>query len=214
MDAIDDLIQRLRKLSACQVSDGLGAVGLARDGMLGIHAMEPAQRVVGRAFTVRCRPAVEAVGARIEYLQDLSPGDVVVISNQGRLDCSVWGGQRTVAAIQRGAVGTVVDGAYRDIEEHRQLGYPVFGRAATIVGSMGYASPVATNEVLLIGGILVRPGDYVVGDGSGVAVIPHERVADVLDAAESITAEEDRISAAVQAGEDFTSFRKLVRDAR
>jgi 4-hydroxy-4-methyl-2-oxoglutarate aldolase len=208
-----ELTERLARLSASQVSDALGAAGLPRDGLLGVHAMEPAQHIVGRAFTVYFRPAAEAAGLEADYLAEVSPGEVIVLGNHGRLDCSVWGGQRTVGAQQRGAAATVVDGAYRDVDEHRALGYPVFGRAATVTGSSGYTVPVATGETLTISGILIRPGDYIVGDASGVVVIPHDRAQDVAAHAERITAEEQAIAAAVAAGADFTAVRAASRAA-
>lgn len=208
-----ELTDRLARLSACQVSDGLGAAGLPRDGLLGVFPIEPARRIVGRAFTVCFRPAAEAADRKIEYIGDVSPGEVIVLGNHGRLDCSVWGGQRTVGALQRGAVATVVDGAYRDVDEHRELGYPVFGRAPTVTGSSGYAVPVATGERLTISGILIRPGDYIVGDASGVVVIPQDLAEEVTAHAERLAAEEQRIAAAVAAGADFTTFRADIRAA-
>jgi 4-hydroxy-4-methyl-2-oxoglutarate aldolase len=208
-----ELTERLALLSACQVSDGLGAAGLPRDGLLGVFPIEPARRIVGRAFTVYFRPAAEMASRKIEYLGAVSPGEVIVLGNHGRLDCSVWGGQRTIGAQQRGAVATVIDGAYRDVDEHRELGYPVFGRAPTVTGSSGYTVPVATGETLTISGIVIRPGDYIVGDASGVVVIPQDRAEEVTAHAERITAEEQRIAAAVTAGADFTTFRADTRAA-
>ncbi len=208
-----ELTERLARLSASQISDGLGAAGLPRDGLLGIHAMEPARHIVGRAFTVLFRPAAEAADRKIEYIADVGPGDVIVLGNHGRLDCSVWGGQRTVGAIQRGAVASVVDGAYRDVDEHRALGYPVFGRAATVTGSSGYAVPVATGEALTISGVLIRPGDYIVGDASGVVVVPQDRAEEVTAHTERITAEEERIAAGVAGGADFATIRAGIRTA-
>jgi hypothetical protein len=107
-----ELTERLARLSASQVSDGLGAAGLPRDGLLGVFPIEPARHIAGRAFTVYFRPAAEAADRKIEYIAAVSPGDVIVLGNHGRLDCSVWGGQRTVGALQRGAAAT------RDLLKH------------------------------------------------------------------------------------------------
>ena len=208
-----ELTERLARLSAVQVSDGLGAAGLPREGLLGVFPIKPARHIAGRAFTVYFRPAAEAADRKIEYIAGVSPGEVIVLGNHGRLDCSVWGGQRTVGAIQRGAVASVVDGAYRDVDEHRALGYPVFGRAATVTGSSGYAVPVATGEALTISGVLIRPGDYIVGDASGVVVVPRDRAEEVTAHTERITAEEERIAAAVAGGADFATIRAGIRTA-
>lgn len=207
----DALISRLGALSSCQVSDGMGAVGLSRDGLAGIYALEPAQHIVGRAFTVRFELASGSPTPYGEYLGEVSEGDVLILDNDGRTFCSVWGGQRSVGALQRGAAAAVVNGAYRDVDEHRQLGFPVFGRAPTIVGSTGCVVPVGVNEVLSIEGIEVAPGDYVVGDASGVIVIPAARADEVAAEAERVAAEEARISKAVEDGVEFVGVRADVR---
>jgi 4-hydroxy-4-methyl-2-oxoglutarate aldolase len=160
-------------------------------------------KVVGPAFTVQCLPAAESRDARIEYLCEIPAGAVVVIANGGRTDCSVWGGQRTLAAHQRGAVGSVVDGAFRDVEEHVALGYPVFARARTVVGSAGFANPVASQVDVRLAGVDVAPGDLVLGDGSGVIVVPAARLAEVLEVAEATAADERRVATAVAGGTEY-----------
>lgn len=202
-----DVIDRFRALSSCQISDALAELELPHRGLEGVVTLDLTARIAGPAFTVTCRPAEESVGRRIEYLGDIPAGAVVVLANQGRLDCSVWGGQRTLAARQRGAVGTVVDGAYRDVTEHADMGYPVFARGRTIVGSAGVANPVASGEAVEVAGVSVSPGDLVVGDASGVVVVPAEHVEEVLRVAEAGAAEERRVAAEVEAGRDFFEAR-------
>jgi regulator of RNase E activity RraA len=211
---MNDLFARYAALSTCQVSDSLGALGLPQLGLSGIYPIDPDVTMVGTAFTVTCRPAEESQGARIEYLGEIPAGAVVVIANGGRVDCSVWGGQRSLAARQRGAVGTVVDGAYRDVREHRALGYPVFGRSPSIVGSNGFANPVAWGETVEVAGVVVRPGDLVLGDVNGVVVVPVDAITAVLEHAETEAARERQISAAVAAGTDFFEARAAARNAR
>jgi regulator of RNase E activity RraA len=202
-----NLLSRLADLSAGQLSDGMGAVGLPTAGLAGISAAWDAPRMVGRARTVTFRPLVEADSVRPEYLGRVRQDEVLVLDNQGRLDCSVWGGQRSLGAIQRGAVGTVVDGAYRDVDEHVKLRYPVFGRAATIVGSRAAVIAAAADEILSIGEVRVAPGDYVVGDTSGVIVVPQDRALEVIAASEDVREDERRIELAVARGVDFLSLR-------
>lgn len=204
------MIERYRALSTCQISDALAELGLPHRGLDGIVTLDLGAKIVGPAFTVRCLPAEESVGARIEYLQDIPAGAVVTIANGGRLDGSVWGGQRTLAARQRGAVGTVVDGAFRDIPEHAAMGYPVFARGRTVVGSQGVANPVASQETVELSGVTVSPGDLVVGDASGVVVVPEANIEAVLAAAEAGAAEERRVLAEVEAGRDYFAARRQV----
>lgn len=208
-----DIIDRYRQVSSCQVSDSMGALGLSRAGLRGVQPIDASARVVGPAFTVTCVPAAEAPAGRVEYLQDIIAGSVVVIANGGRTDCSVWGGQRTVAARQRGAVGTVVDGACRDVSEHLEMGYPVFSLTRTVVGSAGIASPVASQQPIVAGGVTVNPGDLVIGDASGVVVVPGSHLRQVLEHAEAEAREEGRIAAEVAAGRDYFEAKRGASNA-
>ncbi|HEY2326918.1 MAG TPA: RraA family protein [Gaiellaceae bacterium] len=198
-----EMIDRYHALSSCVISDSLADLGLPHRGLDGIVTLDLAAKIVGPAFTVQCLPAGESGGQRIEYLREIPNGAVVVIANGGRLDCSVWGGQRTLAARQRGAVGTVVDGAYRDILEHAALSYPVFARGRTIVGSAGMANPVAAQLTVELAGVSVEPGDLIFGDASGVAVIPQASVTAVLEASEAASDEEQRVVTEVTNGRDY-----------
>jgi regulator of RNase E activity RraA len=201
------MIERYRALSSCQISDALAELGLPHRGLEGVVTLDLSAKIVGPAFTVTCLPADESVGRRIEYLGDIPAGAVVMLANGGRLDCSVWGGQRTLAAKQRGAVAAVVDGAYRDIPEHASMGFPVFARGRTVVGSAGVANPVASQEPVTMGGLDVSPGDLVLGDASGVVIVPAAEVERVLGIAEAGAAEEQRVVAEVAGGRDFFDAR-------
>jgi 4-hydroxy-4-methyl-2-oxoglutarate aldolase len=198
-----ETLERYRALSTGLLSDSFREVGLPPLGLAGIVSLDTTVKVVGPAFTVQCLPAAESRDARIEYLCEIPAGAVVVIANGGRTDCSVWGGQRTLAAHQRGAVGSVVDGAFRDVEEHVALGYPVFARARTVVGSAGFANPVASQVDVRLAGVDVAPGDLVLGDGSGVIVVPAARLAEVLEVAEATAADERRVATAVAGGTEY-----------
>ncbi len=207
--AVDnDVIARYRLLSPCTISDALASLGVGRSALDGIIPAALDAKVVGPAFTVTCEQASTSTRDRIDYMEDIIPGSVVVVTNDGRVDCSVWGGQRTVAARYRGAVGSVVDGAYRDIPEHIAMDYPVFAKARTIVASQGYSNPVAMQETIEIGGVSVSPGDLIVGDASGVVVIPAEHIEQALVLSEAITAKESWIIEQVEAGADYFQAKR------
>lgn len=208
MTISQDTLERYRALSTPLVSDSLKDAGLSPRGLDGIVSLDLTVKVVGPAFTVQCLPADESRDARIEYLGDIPSGAVVVVANGGRTDCSVWGGQRTLAARQRGAVGSVVDGAFRDVEEHAAFGYPVWARARAVAGSAGFSNPVASQVDVTLSGVGVSPGDLVLADGSGVVVVPQGRVEEVLGLAEATAADEKRITAAVAAGVDYFEAKK------
>lgn len=180
-----DVIERLRAVSTGDLSDGLLAAGLPARELAGIRPIEPIVRMVGRARTVVFRNDGGAEANRVDYLEHVRSGDVLVLDNGGRTDCSVWGGGRALGAIELGVVGVVIDGAYRDVEQHRQLGCPVFGRAATVVsGAASGVVPVAVNVIVRVGGVEISPDDWLVGDATGVVVVPPGRVEEVLVEAE------------------------------
>jgi regulator of RNase E activity RraA len=206
-DIDSDVIARYRLLSPCTISDALASVGVGRSALDGINTLDLEAKIVGPAFTVTCEQPAVSTRDRIDYMEQIPSGSVVVIDNGGRIDSSVWGGQRTVAARYRGAEGTVAYGAYRDIPEHIAMDYPVFACARTIVASQGYSNPVATGETLDIGGVAVATGDLIVGDGSGVVVIPAEHIEQILVLSEAATSKEQWIIDQVEGGRDYFEAR-------
>jgi len=108
------------------------------------------------------------------------PGDVLVIDAKGYIGGAVWGGVQAAYAIRRGVAGLVVDGAIRDVEDMRQMGFPVFCRGVTPVGPhKGWADSV--NVPIQCGGIPVKAGDIVAGDDDGVAIVPREYLEEVYE---------------------------------
>lgn len=209
-----ELFDGFMEFTTCQASDAMDSVGLRRGGLTGIEALEPVRRFCGRAFTVTIAPHETHSSRKIEYLAHAKKGDVIMLAHGGRVDCSVWGGQRTVGAKQAGAVAAVVDGAYRDIDEHRAENFPVYGRQKTPMSSRGNIVPVAVNEPVFMAGVLVNAGDVVFGDASGVVVIPGDRAEEILQKTRAIAAEEADIAAAVEKGKNFAEYRAGVNSVR
>jgi 4-hydroxy-4-methyl-2-oxoglutarate aldolase len=147
----------------------------------------------------------------VEYLEYVEPGDVIVIANGGRIDCSSWGGQRSLGARQKGAVAAVLHGAYRDVDELRAAGFPVYGVGRTVAGSRHGGIPVAVDVPVTITGCTVNPGDIVVGDASGVIVVPQHAAEDVLREAEAVAGREHSTATALADGADFLAYRASLR---
>ena len=191
MDAdFQALVERAKLLSSCHISDGMDRVGLSRAGLVGIRPLEPVGMAVGEAFTVSLKPVGEVERLAGDYFDYLLPGQMVMLANDGRVHCSVWGGNRSLTTLKRGGVGAVADGAYRDVPEHRMLGLPVFGLQPTSMASVGVVVPYRVNEPVEMRGVRVEPGDLVAGDASGVVVVPRARAAEVIAAAEELAASE------------------------
>ena len=197
---------RFEKLSTTNVSDAADALGF-RVWTYGIRPMaERWGKVVGRAVTVKMTAAGQTktkhhLGMRAIAASQL--GDVVVVDNGGRIDTSCWGGILANGAKMRGIGGVVIDGACRDLDDCIEADFPVFARGTVVATARGRIMEQDTNVLIQFGGVQVRPGDVVMGDRSGVVVVPWERVDEVLDKAEELYEKEEAMIALIRSGVDI-----------
>jgi RraA family protein len=193
---------RLKKLGAGPVSDALGKTG-AMD-----HEIRPRSanaNFAGPAFTLRIHPADILMVPKA--LSECAKGDVLVIDGDSERDTAVWGGLITQAAFRKGLAGVVIDGAVRDIADIRKSKLPVFSRA--VVANAGGAEYVGELRIPVpCGGVVVNPGDWLVGDEDGVVVIPRARLEETMAMAEKILKAEARMAAQIRAGVDFAAILK------
>lgn len=203
----DNLVERLRKLDTYALSDAMDKLGL-KGVALGIGPMWQCPRIGGRVVTMRL---VRATGQEhttrhlgTTAVVSSSPGDVIVVEHKSRSDGAGWGGILANAAKVRGVSGVIVDGMARDIDESRDIGFPVYARGG--VPSTGRSRVVeeSCNEPIWIGDIRVSPGDLVLCDWSGAVFLPADRAADIIAAAEEIAAREALITKDVLAGKPVT----------
>lgn len=198
----ESIIERLAKLDTCAVSDALDSLGL-KGATWGVGPLWSCPRIVGRAVTMKIKPAglqqpKQHLGtAPIEAAQ---PGDVIVIDNGGKLEFSCWGGLLALSAKLKGLSGVVIDGASRDIDEARDLGFPVYARGAVPMTARGRIVQESYNQEIQFAGVQCRPGDLVIADGSGVVIIPKEREDEVVAAAEAIYQKEQEMAAGIRKG--------------
>jgi 4-hydroxy-4-methyl-2-oxoglutarate aldolase len=195
------------QLSTPTVSDALDRLGIAGQA-LGIAPLDRSFRLVGRAWTVRYGPVGQDRGSVGDYIDDLGPGDVVVLDNQGRLDATVWGDLLTIVAHRRQLAGTVIDGICRDVDRSLRLGYPIFARGNWMRTGKDRVRVEATQVPVSVGGIRVEPGDLLLGDGDGIVVVPAARADEVLETAERIEGAEAAIRAAIEAGTPLREARR------
>ncbi|MFH1329328.1 MAG: 4-hydroxy-4-methyl-2-oxoglutarate aldolase [Actinomycetota bacterium] len=170
-------------IPSAAASDAIGRVG-AMDG--GIRRL-CGHRLVGPAHTVITGAGDSSSIHRA--LVEAAPGSVVVVDAQGLTSRAVWGGVLTAAAMARGVVGAVIDGAVRDLDEIAAMGFTLFARATCSAGPhKGFRG--SHGGTIQCGGIVVRAGDVIVGDADGVTAVPAEQAPAVLAAVERITATE------------------------
>ncbi len=198
-----DLAARLRALSTSTLSDAMDRLGLT-GAVEGLVPLSPGQQgshgIVGRAFTVAYLPAGAEGGTVGDFIDDLGPGDVVVIDNRGRTDCTVWGNIMTEVAKARGIEGTVIDGVNRDLHESREIGYAIWSRRGHMRTGKDRVVLQALQVPVALGHVRVDPGDIIRADDNGVVVIPAARAEEVLATAEAIETREDAILDMVRSG--------------
>ena len=202
-----DLIEEFKKIDTSTISDALDKLGLIGQ-CLGIKSINPAWKIAGRAFTVKYGPLDIQKGTVGDYIDDVSPGDVAVLDNQGRLDCTVWGDILTGVAKRRGIAGTVIDGVCRDTNRSLELDYPMFSISRYMRTGKDRVQVDAVGGPVSIANVRVRQGDIIIGDADGVVVVPKEYEEKVLATALEIEAAEYQIRAATEKGMRLDEARK------
>ena len=195
--------ERLRKMSTTNVSDALDALGL-KGATYGIKPVWPTMgKIVGKAVTLKMTAAGETKNKHhlgIKAIDVAEVGDVIVIDNGGRLDTSCWGGILANGAKMKGVSGVVIDGACRDVDDCVDAEFPVYARGSVVATARGRVIEEATNVMIQFGGVQVRPGDVVMGDKSGVVIIPQERLFDVVEKAQELYVKEESMVEEILAG--------------
>ena len=162
-----------------------------------IAPLAPGMTVCGQARTVT--GMVGDNGAAHAAIGLAQAGDILVIDGRGHTETAVWGGIMTRAAMERGIGGVVLDGAVRDAAEIRALGFPTFAAGVCPAGpGKGFGGII--DGPIACAGCPVKPGDIVIGDDDGVAVIPLERQAEILAAALAKIEQEKQTNADTRSG--------------
>jgi 4-hydroxy-4-methyl-2-oxoglutarate aldolase len=199
---MDEFTERLLRMDSCAVSDALDKLGLSGS-VTGVTRVSTDRRIAGRVLTVKLDRAEGRASTRhlcTAAIETASPGDIIVCEQRTGIDAACWGGNLTIAAQMRGVAGVVVEGPARDIDESRQLDFPVFARSITGRTARGRIVEVSTGEPILVGDVTVTPGDYVIADGSSVVFVARADVARVIEAAETIVQRESLIAEALREG--------------
>jgi 4-hydroxy-4-methyl-2-oxoglutarate aldolase len=207
----DAIVQGLRELPTATISDALDRLGIVGQ-CLGIAPLDPRFRLAGRAFTLRYRPTGLVEKGNVgDYVDDVPPGDIVVLDNAGRLDCTVWGDILTAVSNRRRIGGTVIHGVCRDVQRALDLNYPIFSRGCYMRTGKDRVEVESMQQPISLGDIQVRPGDILIGDADGVLVIPRVRESEVFDTAREIEEAEQAIERETARGLRLDEARKTFR---
>lgn len=171
-----DLVEKFRNLASANISDVQGKQNTFDAPIKPIYS--PMEPLCGTAITVKARPGDNLLSTKAIHMAQ--PGDVIVIAGGFDMNLSVWGGVMSAMAKKKGIAGVVTDGLVRDVAETRESGLAVFSIGLTPVGPTK-ESAGQINVPISCGGVIVNPGDIIVGDEDGVVVVRKEEAAAVLD---------------------------------
>jgi regulator of RNase E activity RraA len=171
---------------------------------------DPGLRILGPACTVKVYPGDNLMVHK--SLDVAAPGDVIVVDTSASGLTAVLGDLVCTKARHRGIAGFVVDGLIRDLERIRALGdFPVFARGVTPIGPL-HRGPGEINHPVAAGGVVVNPGDVVVGDLNGVVVVPRELTEEMVGRLETRSSAEADYTAAVARGEFSNEWVDAILD--
>jgi 3-hexulose-6-phosphate synthase / 6-phospho-3-hexuloisomerase len=193
----------LQMVSAANLSDALHRGGV----MQGIKPLFRGMHMVGRAVTVRTYPGDWAKPVRA--IDVAEPGDVLVIDSGG-VGPAIWGELATNSAIQRGLAGVVIDGALRDSDDIVELKFPAFSKL--VMPNAG--EPKGFGEIgvpIIVGNQRVEPGDWVLGDGDGVVVLPRAIAVEYANRSMDVLERENRIRQEIREGSTLSKVTELLR---
>ncbi|QBI53010.1 4-hydroxy-4-methyl-2-oxoglutarate aldolase [Streptomonospora litoralis] len=200
----EELCRRYRRLYVPAIADVLDDAGMWHQVMNEILPLTMDMTVAGAAYTALGRPERSTdrsirLGARM--IDEISAGEIAVFDCSDDRTVGHWGELLTNGALARGGVGAVIDGGVRDTNAILDLSFPVFCKFRAARDAKGRWNVVDMQSPVICGGVLVRPGDIIVGDADGVVVVPREHAEAVLVEAERTVEVETEIRSRVNGGE-------------
>ncbi len=199
------LVSQLLAVSTPNVSDALDRLGIegAPQGILPIY---PCAKIAGPAATLKVVPFGQAeesiVLGTLRAIVKGGAGSVLVVDGSENPHINSFGGVAGATAKHNGLVGCVSDAVVRDVDEYKVYGMPVYCKGIAQQSVRGRSACAGYGMEIRLGGVRVRPGDYILADDNGTVVIPYERVAEVITFAQKVRATEERVIAEIRAGSD------------
>lgn len=200
----DELFKAFSKVSTCNISDAYHKQGII-EGL--IPYIKSGEKMVGRALTVQTANGDWA--KPVEAIDRAKKGDVIVI-DVGGAPVAVWGELASNSAMMMGCVGVVIDGSIRDIDDIKALKFPAFARRA--VPNAGEPKGYGGIGIeIKVGGQTVRTGDWIIGDESGLIVVPKEIAVEVANRALDVHERENRTREEIRRGSTLSKVNELAK---
>lgn len=164
---------------SCLVTDARKRVG----GIGGLLPVKPHHKIAGPAVTVSL--SIDDLVDCMPMLTKVQPGDIMVVACHETRRTAMWGGLMSTLSLKAELAGAIVDGAIRDVDEIRDLDFPIWYRSTVPRASPSQVhdrtEPVQFNVPVVVDGQIINPGDIVVADENGIAVVPGAEAQDVLE---------------------------------
>lgn len=201
-------IAAYQQLDTSSITDAMDKLGI-EGSLLSVQGVVPGTRLCGPAFTVHYIPCGLAKGTVGDFLDDVPEGYVIVIDNNGRTDCTVWGDIMSQVAKKKAVAGTVIDGVCRDVKIIHEIKYPVFSKGVYMRTGKDRVEVDYVNQPVAIAGLQVAPEDLIVADENGTVRVPYEMIDETLEIAQSIEKiERDIVKKVVSEGKTLKQARQ------
>ncbi len=208
------IVSQFMAVSVPNISDAFDRLGIegSTERILQVY---PCQKIVGPAATLKLVPAGKAeestVLGTLRAIMKGHRGSVLVIDASENPMVNAYGGVAGATSKHHGLVGCVTDGVVRDVDEYKGYGMNVYARGISQQSVRGRSSCAGYDIEVKLSGVRVRPGDLIVADEHGTAVVPQERIREVLEFAQKVKATEDRVIAQVRSGVDPVAAHEAVQ---
>lgn len=203
---VAELLARYEQLYTGAISDVLREHALLDQGIGQLIPLRPERTVAGIAFTVKSAPNVKITGEmtfRTQMLDDMAENSFVVWDTTNDEKATLWGGVMTATVVAKNVRAALIDGGIRDTHQILEKNFPVFYKHRIPNGSLGRCLITHYQTPIMIRGVVIKPGDVVLGDIDGVVVVPRDISYDVLLRAEEIRANEKKIFSWVAEGQSI-----------
>ena len=200
----EGLFEAFSKASTCNISDAFHKRGV----IIGLTPfLKEGAKLIGRALTVQTANGDWA--KPVEAIDRAKPGDVIVI-DVGGAPMAVWGELASNSAVTMGVTGVVIDGAIRDIDDIKKMGFPAFARSVIPCAGepKGYGG---IGMEVTIGGQVVRTGDWIIGDENGLIVVPKEIAVEVANRTVDVNERENRTREEIRRGSTLSKVNELAK---
>ena len=200
---IDEQVrQRLAKCSVATVHEAMGRIN-ALEGS--IRPLDRNMKLCGRALTVKCHPGDNLM--LVKAVSMAKKGDVIIADMGSIINSGPFGEVLAVECLSKQVAGLVISCSVRDTEAIIKRGFPVFSAGICVRGT-AKATLGTINQPITIGGVIVNPGDFVLGDADGVVIVPADKAEEAITASAVREEKEKKVMERLLSGESLFTIYK------